>query len=398
MKIEKIIGVIKEYDWGNTSFIPRLLGMQEDGKCKAEYWLGTHSSGDATLVNGGQKLSSFLEEHAELWLGKEHIKRFGKQLPLLLKVLAIDKPLSIQCHPTTKQAVAGWIAERELRKKVDSSQWNYKDQNRKAEVLYALSEVTALCGFRSFPEVDGNFKALFPHSYRKYFSLEGEDDSALRQLFTTLYTLDKTSLTECIEEYIHSLQDREELPFASGDGRFLQGKGIALSCYGSYPCDPGLFAPFLLNLVHLDKGQALFLKPDTLHAYVFGEGIELMSASDNVLRGGLTHKKVDVPELLSVLEIEGGECRPCPQIRDEFGRIRVVTDTPEFALYSLGWGEYRILKHPAIELLFCTEGSAMFEKDSERQAILKGECYVVPQSMNGYTLCVDGQLFSATLG
>ena len=120
----------------------------------------------------------------------------------------------------------------------------------------------------------------------------------------------KEDLVPLIEEYIKSLREREDLPFSSEDGLFLESKGIALTCYEMYPQDPGLFCPFLLNVKHLKEGEALYLEPRTLHAYVQGNGVELMSSSDNVLRGGLTNKKVDVHELLKILEIKGKEVEP----------------------------------------------------------------------------------------
>lgn len=395
MKVKKLSGVIKPYDWGKTDFLPSLLGIPADGTCKAEYWMGSHPSGDATLEDG-TPLSTYLALHPEACFGSEHIKRFGPFLPFLFKVLAIQKPLSIQCHPTTEQARRGWAKEASLRASdPDHTHWDYQDANQKAEVLYALTPVTAMCGFRPFEEIVAELSPLMPRSFATRFKNLPSGDAGLRELFTTLYTMDKKELSSLIGEYVEGLK-RSSLPFATADGRFLDAKGIVLSCLESYPVDPGLFCPFLLHVVHLEPGEALFLKPDTLHAYVLGDGMELMSASDNVLRGGLTHKKVDVPELLSILEIQGGTVEPCKEV-DDGGRVRVVTPTPEFALYVIGTGFHRVDTH-AIELMLVTEGKAVFESASGTEVFHKGECYLIPQGIGPYTITVEGQVFSASTG
>ena len=396
MDVKKLRGVVKPYDWGKTDFLPSLLGIPRDGGRKAEYWMGSHPSGEAMLEHG-VKLSSFLSSHPEECFGAAHIRRFGPVLPFLLKVLSIERPLSIQCHPTKEQAERGWTKEAALRQKdPDPSHWDYQDGNQKAEVLYALTPVTAMCAFRPMEEIEAYLSPLMPLSFSRWFSGIPKGDAGLQRLFTALYTMDKRDLSSVIAEYIDGLK-RSDLPVATADGRFLEAKGIALSCHEAYPVDPGLFCPFLLHVVHLEPGEALFLKPDTLHAYVVGDGIELMSASDNVLRGGLTHKKVDVPELLSILEMHGGEVEKCRQREDTAGRMRIVTPTPDFALYSAGDGMHEVKEH-AIELMLVTEGKAVFESSSRVSVFRKGECYLVPYDAGPYTLTVEGRLFVATTG
>jgi len=398
MDVRRIQGVIKEYDWGNTSFLPELLGLKKDGRSKAEYWMGTHPSGDATVLPEGEPLSSFLRSHAETYLGSAHLARYGATLPLLFKVLAIEKPLSIQCHPTTEQAEAGWKKETSLRfRDKDSSHWDYKDATRKAEVAFALTPMTAMCGFRPYEEIVASLELLMPSSFARCFQLSSDGTQGIRQIFQTLYTMDKETLSLCIKEYLASLVKHEEMPLSSADGRFLESKGIVMACKDAYPSDPGLFSPFLLHVLHLEEGEALYLKPDTLHAYVLGDCIELMSASDNVLRGGLTHKKVDVPELLSLMSTEGGAMEKCREVREPDGRIRVMTPTPEFALYEMRTGSYRI-HHDKVELLLSLDGDAVLEKDGEKVTLEKGACVLKGASVSDYRLDVNGLLFSATLG
>ena len=399
MNIVKIKAQVKEYDWGNPSFIPSLLGQKPDGRPKAELWMGTHPSGESLIDGTGQKLSDFLLKDTLHWFGKEHLDWFGPELPLLLKVLAIDRPLSIQCHPSEFQAREGWESENTFRTRFPKELWNYKDPNRKAEVIYALTPLTAMCAFRPLEKILPILKSLIPKGYSEHFSEIDEDsetpDEELALLFETLYTLKKEDLVPLIDEYIASLREREDLPFSTPDGLFLESKGIALTCFEMYPEDPGLFCPFLLNVKHLTEGEALYLEPRTLHAYVLGNGIELMSSSDNVLRGGLTNKKVDVHELLKILEIKGKEVEPVLTLVGTSGRKHLLTPTEEFHLMVCPTGSYHIHDRKSIELLFCTDGKATFTNGNDKIVIAKGECYVVAAMLPEYQLEVEGNLFIA---
>jgi mannose-6-phosphate isomerase len=399
MDIIQIEGHIKEYDWGNTAYIPNLLGQIPDENRKAELWFGTHPSGDAKVVGSDDPLSDFLKKDSLHWFGQAHMDCFSDQLPLLLKVLAIEKPLSIQVHPTKAQALEGWNWEEHLRERTPKDLWNYKDPNRKAEVIYALTPMTAMCGFRPLAEIAADLKHLIPFSYVQHFSyLEGADelsDALLAKLFEQLYTMKKEELNPIIKEYLASLQADESLPAASADGLFLERKGIVLSCCEEYPSDPGLFCPYLLNVKHLMPSDALYLEPRTLHAYVKGNGLELMSASDNVLRGGLTHKKVDVKELMKITSIKAKEVNTVPTITGQSGRVHLLTPTEEFHLMVLGSGSYSITDRRSIELLFVTEGSVSFTSDHDSKVLAKGTCHVVAASLPSYSLEVEGTLFIA---
>lgn len=399
MDVVQIQGQIKAYDWGNTSFIPALLSMPEDGESKAELWLGTHPSGDAKVVETKENLSDFLHKDSLHWFGQEHLDCFSDELPLLLKVLAIESPLSIQVHPTKAQAEEGWKAEEHLRARLPKELWNYKDPNRKAEIIYALTPITAMCGFRDLGESAPLLKELIPNAYKAHFSYLDEQkehpDKVLARFFEHLYTMEKSSLSSVVEEYITSLKTREDLPFASSDERFLESKGIALTAFDLYPCDPGLFSPFLLNVKHLEAGEALYLEPRTLHAYVRGNGIELMSASDNVLRGGLTNKKVDVKELMKILDIKGRDVEKVQSLVGLSGRVHLLTPTEEFHLMVLGSGHYEIDERRSIELLFMTEGKAVLKTKGKSYKLTKGSCHVVAAALKSYTLDVEGKLFIA---
>ena len=397
MNIVEIDGVIKEYAWGNVSSIPSLLGIEGDGQPKAELWFGTHPDGMATVVETQEALQNLLVSDPRHWLGEAHLATFGNELPLLLKVLAIDKPLSIQVHPDKKQAEKGWAQEEHLRSRLHKDQWNYKDPNRKAEIGYALEPVTALSGFRPLKETRTWLKRLIPSALHAFFPFlydEDDEDALIRRFFEALYTLGKNDLATIVDELFVSLENADDLPLESAEG-FLMEKGIVEYCRTDYPLDPGLLAPFFLNVVHLKIGEGLFIPPGVLHAYMKGVVLEVMSASDNVLRGGLTPKRVDLHELFSIIEVIGKPVELARQLIGRSGRIHLLTPTEEFHLMVLHSGTYDIDERFSIELLFQTEGATMFKGAGEERMLKKGSCHVVAAGLDSYRLDVAGTLFIA---
>ena len=204
MDIIEITGVIKEYEWGNTTFIADLLGQSPQEKRQAELWYSTHPDGESIVVETQEPLSSLLERDPEHWFGSDHLAVYGPVLPLLLKVLAIDKPLSLQVHPTKDQAESGWKDERQIREKLPKELWNYKDTNGKPEMAYVLTPTTVMCGFRTLEEIRTNLKALIPTGYNKHFAFLDERDSPslVAMLFKTLYGLGKEERDLLLSEYL----------------------------------------------------------------------------------------------------------------------------------------------------------------------------------------------------
>ena len=251
--MQAIRGTVQHYAWGDREFIPRLLGVTPDGRPWAELWLGTHPNGPSRL-DDGRALSDVTGP-----------------LPYLLKVLAAAEPLSLQAHPSAEHARAGFAAGR------------YPDPEPKPELLCALTRFEAFCGVRP---VDATLALLG--------ELGAADLAAVVRDFGPA-----EALAALYHGAIHvgPIVDRcagNERPEARWVTRLA----------ARYPGDPSVAATLLLNLVELQPGQALRLGPGTLHAYLDGAGVELMGASDNVVRGGLTVKPVDVDELLHVLDAE----------------------------------------------------------------------------------------------
>lgn len=379
MEIRRIKGIVKDYAWGNKDFIPSLIGGYTD-KPQAELWLGTHPAGDAVL-DDGSKLSSLIYSDKS-FLGKDW-NRFSGHLPLLMKILAIDKPLSLQCHPDKAQAVSGWNREAEARAK--GEQCSYSDDNPKCEMFLALSPVTAMCGFRPLEVIKADLAAIVPSSYgRTIMALS----SSIKNLFMSLFALDGNEKKIILEELASSLSASTS---SSWDGLFMTREGVARKCLSEHPGDIGCIFPYLLNIVHLRIGEALPIVPDTLHAYVYGNGVELMNASDNVLRGGLTPKRIDLPELERVMSFDEYNAAKCTVSEDGFGRRCYSSPSPDFRLLSAGTGIYEI-KDDSIAIAIVTEGSVRFSSKGESLILSKGEAAVIPASYD-YTMNVRGEIF-----
>ncbi|MBN9606123.1 MAG: mannose-6-phosphate isomerase, class I [Actinomycetales bacterium] len=270
----------RDYAWGSRAAIAELLGRPASGGPEAELWLGTHPGSPARLVDGGATLLETLDA----------------PLPYLLKVLAAAEPLSLQAHPTPEQAAEGFAREEAAGVPLDAPQRNYKDRGAKPELIYALSDpFRALSGFR--PVAD-TLAVLDPvRDDPRIAPLVGRlgGDGALRAVVRWLL-----ERGEGVEELVAAVV--EAAAVVEGPSwetvRLLAGR---------YPGDPGIAISLLLHTVALRPGEALYLPAGNIHAYLEGLGIELMAASDNVLRGGLTPKHVDLPELLRVLDV-----RPLP--------------------------------------------------------------------------------------
>ena len=312
----KLRNQIKRYEWGSPEWIPRLLGVSNNGEPWAELWMGTHPAAPSRLILDESEtgLGELIARNPAYYLGKKGAEQYGS-LPFLFKLLAAEKPLSIQAHPNKAQAREGFDRENRAGLAVDAPDRNYKDPNHKPEIICALTPFTGMCGFRPPAEIRRLLEAFLspaPASLREGFApllaAVNDDDvpAALRNFTETLFGL-PAALREELTRFILS----QQVPVGAEE----TDTGAAAACKVSaaqresmrrfaelYPGDPALVSPLYLNLFSLEPGEAVFLRAGILHAYIHGFGIELMASSDNVLRGGLTPKHVDVPELLKILD------------------------------------------------------------------------------------------------
>jgi mannose-6-phosphate isomerase len=276
----RITNTPRDYAWGSTTAIAELLGTKPSGGPEAELWLGAHPGSPSRLVDRPGTLLDLAPEG----------------LPFLLKVLAASAPLSLQAHPTSAQAEEGFARENAAGIPLDAPQRNYKDQFHKPELIYALSdEFRALSGFRPVADTRRVLEVVSWDERVAPMLDRLDEDASLRPVFEWLISRGRG-----VDELVAALVEASaELDDVSWDTVRVLAE--------QYPGDPGIAISLLLHTVVLTAGEALYLPAGNIHAYLEGVGIELMASSDNVLRGGLTPKHVDVPELLSVLDF-----RPLP--------------------------------------------------------------------------------------
>jgi mannose-6-phosphate isomerase len=401
----------RPYAWGSSTAIAQFLGRAPSGGPEAELWLGAHSGSpsliaDPSSVGGATTLPEWIAAAPELTLG-----RFAStgRLPFLFKLLAAAHPLSLQAHPTSAQGLAGFERENALGIPLDAAHRNYKDAYSKPELIYALSETfDALCGFRPLDEVRSLISLLL--------DLDGRTEEPQPQPLEDLYQRLSSGSDAGID---HAQGQGDELR-AVFEWLISQGSGVptlvslvsqlaplssdpslvtAALLAREYPGDPGIVISLLLNRVTLSRGEALYLPAGNIHAYLDGLGAELMTASDNVLRGGLTPKHIDVPELLAVLNFTPG---PVPYLRatSTAGGIEAFTpDVADFALVRVAdaaVGASYSLTGPGIAL--CTAGSMRIDGAASSASLSRGESVYITPDEGALSFAGDGELFLATTG
>jgi mannose-6-phosphate isomerase len=330
-------GVARDYAWGSPTAIQQLAGLDTDGPI-AELWFGAHPDDPSLVVEHGTTLDAVIDADPPVVLGRPVLDRFGPRLPYLLKLLAADKALSIQVHPTITQARAGFAREDAAGIPRTAPERNYRDPNHKPELLCALTPFDALCGFRPVPATLALLDRIdVPELAFVADLLRGPDP--LRAAFTTLLTHpDPRPLVDALAARV-----------AKFDEGPLYATRLATQ---DFPGDVGAVLSLLLNYVRLEPGQAIYLAAGNVHAYLRGTGVEIMANSDNVLRCGLTPKHVDVPELLRITDFtELAE----PRWPGVGGRFDV--DVPDFSLTRLEVDEPTGLDDPGPCIVLPTEGT-----------------------------------------
>ncbi|KAL5637220.1 hypothetical protein ACGC1H_001011 [Rhizoctonia solani] len=299
----RIVAGANSYDWGKIGKNSKAgqyaradpeFKFQED-KPYSELWMGTHPTLPSKLQSG-EKLYDHLQAHPEL-LGDKVCKQYDGNLPFLFKVLAIEKALSIQAHPNKK------LAEKLHKERPDV----YKDDNHKPEMAIAITPFSGFCNFRPLSEISTflssvpEFASLIPAQAASALSSSPSDPkSALREVFGALMSAPSDQIQSALDQLIKRYESGGTTPVES------EVADLAQTLAKQYPGDVGVFCVFLLNVVKLNPGEAMFLQADEPHAYITGDIIECMATSDNVVRAGLTPKLRDVPTLISMLTYNSG--------------------------------------------------------------------------------------------
>ena len=364
---------VRRYDWGSVTAIPRLSGNEPDGSPVAELWFGAHPDDPARVVPRGIGLDTFIAADPEPALGPGVVERFGPRLPYLMKLLAADKPLSMQVHPNVAQAEAGFAAEDAAGIPRGAPNRNYRDRHHKPELLCALTPFDALCGFRPVAETIDLLDNLdVPELAFLRDALAGEDP--LRTAFArTLALPDPAPVAAAVAAQV------------TPDG---PSRGVWLAAR-DFSGDVGVVLALLLNHVRLRPGQAIFLGAGNVHAYLSGMGVEIMAASDNVLRCGLTSKHIDAGELLQITDFV-----ELPNPIWPAGAEGFTVPVPDFALFPVQSGDEHELHIAGPRIVLCTNGRLEVAGTS----VPPGKAVFVPASAAALSLTGAGSGFVAAVG
>lgn len=311
--ISELSNVIQPYAWGSRRALAELRGAPAPTAApEAELWMGAHPLAPSRLNATGQTLDEAVAAAPRELLGREVAESYGSQLPFLLKVLAAATPLSLQAHPSIAQAQAGFADDEAAGIALDAPHRNYRDRNHKPELLCALGEFWALCGFREVTQTLALLDELsLPELTPVRQALAQDRSSAgLSRVFARLMTAPAAERSALALAATRACQAK-----AGSSPRFASELGWGARIGALYPGDVGVVVALLLNLVRLAPGQAIYLPAGNLHAYLEGAGVEIMASSDNVLRGGLTPKHVNVQELLRVLDFSPLHVEPLNAVK-----------------------------------------------------------------------------------
>ena len=360
-KAYKLQGKHRHYDWGGTQFIPALMNIDNtEKKPFAEYWMGAHPSASSVVstLNGTSNLDELIEQNPIQYLGNKVHETFGT-LPYLFKILDVSKMLSIQVHPSIQSAISGYEKENALGIALDAPNRNYKDKNHKPEVMVALSDFWLLHGFLPPVELELRLQEFFYfHPLQDHF--RGVDYQGLYSFFMHLSNEEadrilKPLMMDAVASVKNKLVDKSHPHWWAN--KYYEG------VVPEKEIDKGIFSIYILNIVYIPKYQGVFQGAGLLHAYLEGQNIELMANSDNVLRGGLTPKHIDIEELIQHVQfiptypnILRGEVMnefeviyPCPV--NDFGLTKI----------TITQGKGYTLKPDSLEMILVTEGSVMLD-------------------------------------
>ena len=388
---------IQPYEWGSATAIPNLLGAPATGEPVAELWLGAHASAPSRVRGSRAEvtLDRFIAGNPVAALGDDVVSRFGPCLPYLLKVIAAERPLSLQVHPHIDRAREGFAEEDAAGVPLPSPERNYKDRNHKPELVYALTSFEAMCGFRAPRRAAELLAGLDAPLARALADVLREDPThrgirtAFRRLLEPALRPTPEEVGDVVEACRARLTDGSPSPRADRN---------AVRLAAAFPGDPGVITSLLLNPVTLQPGEALFIPAGGVHAYLHGVGIEVMASSDNVLRAGLTPKHVDIPELLvNVDYVAAPPIRIAPELFHGATRVFYApVDDFELSVTTVDDADPHPLPGRGPRILLCLDGTLRIETSGGEGALLRrGESAFVPASDGGLTVTGSGTLVQA---
>ncbi|HBI11898.1 MAG TPA: mannose-6-phosphate isomerase, class I [Franconibacter pulveris] len=377
----RLRNTIKNYAWGSRTALNALFGVPNpDEQPQAEIWMGAHPAGCSEIEIGAVfiSLQDAIAQSPQTVLGERTAEKVG-QLPFLVKILAAETALSLQVHPDKRQAEEGYA--RQGNRAGD----DYNDANHKPELVYAITPFMAMNGFRPYPEIVNHFlrlnsPELMPAlaEFRTNLNADG-----FKRFFVCLMQLAPQAKRNVLQQLKESLEA----------GGFVHLQEFLIRLQQDYPGDIGILAPLFLHCITLDPGEAMFLRAGTLHAYVHGTAVEVMACSDNVLRAGLTPKKINVPELVNCTVFSETHEHTLKLVADTAGTDRhYPVPVEDFRFSVMGNCQQKRIEVDSAQILLVLEGlTTLRDTRGEEMRLRAGQSVFIPALTEAYFLTQTGQ-------
>jgi mannose-6-phosphate isomerase len=365
-------GVPQYYAWGGQSLIPALVPSARSGdKPVAEYWLGAHQMAPSLVINDKKSpLDQLVASDADKILGKPVAQRFGR-LPYLLKLLDVKDMLSIQVHPSKKEAEQEFARENADGIPLNAPNRNYKDDNHKPELMVALSDFWLLHGFKPREKLIRTLQKV-PELNSLLQTFEGSGYEGLYKSVMEMPQQEVNKILKPLIDHITPLYNAGKLDKSQED--FWAARAALTFSREQAAIDRGIFSIYFFNLLHLKKGEAIFQDAGVPHAYLEGQNVEIMANSDNVLRGGLTNKHIDVKELLKHVKFEPAEIKIQTGKKVNDKELVFQTPAPDFQLsvFHLNKNDRVSFTASTAEIVLLTEGSVALNDGAKEISLEKG--------------------------
>jgi len=395
--IYRLKGITRNYEWGGKEFLSKLLSIANPRQePMAEYWLGAHDTASAIVMNDGESLlNQFIAADKEKVLGKTVAKRFGR-LPYLLKILDVRDMLSIQVHPSKHMAEVEFARENKEKIPLTASHRNYKDDNHKPELMVALSDFWLLHGFKTVKELRKKLKSTAElSSLLKIFDETGYD-----QLYKTVMEMPQQSVNDMLGPLLDRIMPLYNKNMLKKNQEDFWAARAAATFNQEQKMDRGIFSIYFFNLLQLKPGEGIFQDSGVPHAYLEGQNVEIMANSDNVLRGGLTPKHVDVKELMKNMKFEETSVKILHRQKTKDNEQHYKTAAPDFKLsrFELKKADVASFQSSTGEIVLVISGSVMLESGTVQLELHKGEAafIIALQKVNVKALS-DADLYRASV-
>ena len=344
--VDLITGYLQNYEWGSFNALADLRGVNPSGSPEAEIWFGVHPSGPSTVDR----------ELGQITL-QEAINLAEEEMPYLVKILAAQRPLSLQTHPDATQAALG-----------------FGDNRSKPEMICALTPFQALCGFKTTSEAyEVSTRLQLPED----LLLMIKDAADLSQVIESVLTKERKRDVQCLTQTCEELIE---------GGSLSSEAETIIKLAKQYPEDPSLLMIPMMQIHTLQPGEALFLNPGVLHAYLEGVALEVMGSSDNVVRAGFTTKEKDPATLLKILDFEAN-----PKIQTpSSGHHRYQTMTPEFDVERIEGTAIQVSGREGTDIVVSTSMDTLLTSEKEELTVRQGSAAWIPKTEGGYHIQTEG--------